>query len=346
MGKALISFYLACTSTASAYGAAGSLVVFLVWVYFSAQIVFFGAELVQAGRTRADMNIRYDEWVPRSAGLAGIVTAYWRVFGDGTKVPSSAVLPDGHVELVFNLGDEVGLAGPAFTGLQPDRVVVGPLSKALRLNYRGLVDTLGIRFHPARGAAFLGAFAWELAERLLPLSEVCARLDHTLARLLIDRPNVETEACRAALDQALVNQLPFGLRSDTAVIAAVDRLTGSDVLPLVKDLAAEAHISARQLQRRFCAAVGMTPKRFVRVVRFARAWQMASIRPQGTWAALAAEHGFADQAHLVREFRAFGAEPPTHIFTPDWYEATEISRASDQAQDVRSVQDSLVDRKI
>ena len=53
-GKTLISFYLAYTSTASAYGAAGSLVVLLVWLYFSAQIVFFGAELVQARRTRAD----------------------------------------------------------------------------------------------------------------------------------------------------------------------------------------------------------------------------------------------------------------------------------------------------
>lgn len=53
-GKTLISFYLAYTSTASAYGAAGSLVVFLVWVYFSAQITFLGAELVQARRTRGD----------------------------------------------------------------------------------------------------------------------------------------------------------------------------------------------------------------------------------------------------------------------------------------------------
>jgi len=53
-GKTLISLYLAYTSTASAYGAAGSLVVFLVWVYYSAQIIFFGAELVQARRTRAD----------------------------------------------------------------------------------------------------------------------------------------------------------------------------------------------------------------------------------------------------------------------------------------------------
>ena len=58
VGETLISFYLAFTSTASAYGAAGSLVVFLIWVYYSAQIIFFGAELVQARRTRAD-------WLPK-----------------------------------------------------------------------------------------------------------------------------------------------------------------------------------------------------------------------------------------------------------------------------------------
>jgi membrane protein len=53
-GKTLISLYLAYTGTASAYGAAGAWVVFLVWMYYSAQITFFGAELVQARRTRAE----------------------------------------------------------------------------------------------------------------------------------------------------------------------------------------------------------------------------------------------------------------------------------------------------
>jgi len=53
-GKMLISLYLAYTSTASVYGAAGSLAIFLIWVYYSAQIAFFGAELTQARRTRAD----------------------------------------------------------------------------------------------------------------------------------------------------------------------------------------------------------------------------------------------------------------------------------------------------
>ena len=285
------------------------------------------------------MEIRYDEWLPDSPGLAGIVTAYWRVFGDGSNVPSSAVLPDGHVELVFNLGDPVGLAGPAWSGLQPDRAVVGPLSKALRLDYQGPVHTFGIRFHPARGACFFGKPATALAERLLPLSEVCGGLDQALARRLTEHPDTATAAFRQSLDRALLDQLPRALPPDTEVIAAVDRLTRSDVMPVVTEIARELHLSSRQLQRRFLTAVGMTPKRFMRVMRFARVWLSASMSPHLTWAGLAAEHGFADQAHLVREFRAFGAEPPTHLFTPEWYDATEISRESGPAQGVRSVQD-------
>jgi membrane protein len=48
-GKMAIGLYLAYAGLASAYGAAGSVVVFLAWVYYSAQIVFFGAEVIRAG---------------------------------------------------------------------------------------------------------------------------------------------------------------------------------------------------------------------------------------------------------------------------------------------------------
>jgi membrane protein len=47
IGKVLIGLYLGHSGTASTYGAAGSLVVILLWIYYSAQILFFGAELTQ-----------------------------------------------------------------------------------------------------------------------------------------------------------------------------------------------------------------------------------------------------------------------------------------------------------
>ncbi len=52
VGKTLLSRYIVYTGTASMYGAAGSVVVFLMWVYYSSQILFLGAELIQARRTR------------------------------------------------------------------------------------------------------------------------------------------------------------------------------------------------------------------------------------------------------------------------------------------------------
>jgi membrane protein len=44
IGKMLIGFYLSHTGVASSYGAAGSVVIILIWVYYSSQILFFGAE--------------------------------------------------------------------------------------------------------------------------------------------------------------------------------------------------------------------------------------------------------------------------------------------------------------
>src|SRR5690606_29734398 len=47
LGKLLIGLYLGNSAVASAFGAAGSLVLLLLWIYYSAQILFFGAEFTQ-----------------------------------------------------------------------------------------------------------------------------------------------------------------------------------------------------------------------------------------------------------------------------------------------------------
>jgi AraC-like DNA-binding protein len=294
----------------------------------------------------ADMSLRYEEWPPERPDLRGLVTAIWRVAGDPAGVPSPAVLPDGHVELVLNLGAPVRLAGPAFRGPQPRRVVVGPLHMALGMTYRGPVATLGVRFHPARGAGYFGRSGTALVDRLTPLASLAPELDAALRRWAAAVSDPAAPAARAALEAALAARLPAAAPADRSIVAIVDRLADADEAPTVAALAAAARVTPRQLLRRFSAAVGMTPKRFVRVVRFARTWQIATMSPPATWAALAAEHGYADQAHLIREFRAFGAEPPTRVFPADWYDATELVRATGPAAHVRNVQSRPRSRKL
>lgn len=63
-GQSVISLYLTRTAPASAYGAAGSLVMLLMWVYYSSLILFFGAAL-----TRATIRLRGDRIIPKSTAV-------------------------------------------------------------------------------------------------------------------------------------------------------------------------------------------------------------------------------------------------------------------------------------
>jgi membrane protein len=61
IGKVLIGLYLGNSSVASGYGAAGSLVILLLWIYYSTQILFFGAELTQIYAARYGSRIEPSE---------------------------------------------------------------------------------------------------------------------------------------------------------------------------------------------------------------------------------------------------------------------------------------------
>ncbi len=88
--------------------------------------------------------------------------------------------------------------------------------------------------------------------------------------------------------------------------------TGRKGLVQVGDLAGKLGLSARQVERLFDERVGLSPKFFLRVVRFQEV--LRGIRHETnatTWAARAAAHGFYDQAHFIRDFKAFVGEPPS-----------------------------------
>ena len=67
LGKFLIGFYIGTSSASSTYGAAGSLVVLLLWIYYSAQILLFGAEFTQVYGRRFGSGIQPAEYAVRSS---------------------------------------------------------------------------------------------------------------------------------------------------------------------------------------------------------------------------------------------------------------------------------------
>lgn len=88
IGKALIGIYLGRAGVGSPYGAAGSLVVLVVWVYYSAQILFLGAEFTQVYARRFGTRILPSENAVSTRSSVAPVTS--GPTPPGTAAPSSA----------------------------------------------------------------------------------------------------------------------------------------------------------------------------------------------------------------------------------------------------------------
>jgi AraC-like DNA-binding protein len=86
----------------------------------------------------------------------------------------------------------------------------------------------------------------------------------------------------------------------------------------VVDLAREAGLSTRQLERRFLEQIGMSPRMFARVARFEAALRLKRETPGLRWTHIAHELGFHDQMHMLRDFRKLsGATPSSAAITLD-----------------------------
>jgi AraC-like DNA-binding protein len=96
----------------------------------------------------------------------------------------------------------------------------------------------------------------------------------------------------------------------------VARITADPALRRVDQLAAASGTSARSLQRLFADYVGVSPKWVMRRARLHEAAERADGGELVEWAELAADLGYADQAHLTRDFTATIGIPPTHYAAP------------------------------
>ena len=118
----------------------------------------------------------------------------------------------------------------------------------------------------------------------------------------------------ASADDALDRLVGRAAATDPAVEQGLARLQSEDVaVSRIDDIALDLGLSARQFRRRFLAAVDLTPREYRRLLRFRRCVHALMTAPRVGWSARAAESGFADQSHLIREFRRLGSLAPAEF---------------------------------
>ncbi len=243
---------------------------------------------------------------PPSPALAPYVETLWACVAPGLPHRRERHLPSPEVQIIVNLdADRLSWDdGPRFERRHrlPGAAVSGPFDRPIGLDTRDQRRVVGAVLRPGVGPAVLGVPLEAVAGTHVPLDELPRFADLRL-RLLEAPPG----RVLATFDARLTARLAPGPH-DRAMRAACRALDRGAAVAAV----AEAQgISPRTLRRRFAAAVGLTPRRYGRLIRFQRAVARIAAGPISDWAGLAVELGYFDQAHFVRDFRAFAGVTPS-----------------------------------
>ena len=184
-------------------------------------------------------------------------------------------------------------------------MVVGTMTKALVLEASDSPECfVGVRFRPAKAAAFLELPASDITDLRVSLDEIWPDAAAVRDALMTD-PNAVARV--RALERVLTARLsPAAGRSQADVDEAVRRIVGAGGTLGITRLAPALGVTRQHLARRFAELVGVSPKTFARVVRLGRVVERVRAMPANepvNWSALAIELGYYDQSHLVDEFR-------------------------------------------
>lgn len=255
-------------------------------------------------RQRVTLN-RY----PVPAALSGLVDRFWTVQWD---------LPSGHThrqQILTHPGSNLSVSHPDARRRTeggddlPEALLNGVATGLTTRHLAGRGWAVAAMTTPGGLGAFVSGSVGDITDRVVPLGPAVDIDGPDLIRRLLaardDRGRVEIlEACLVA---AVVPA-----RVDTArQVAAVARIAETErAVRRLGDLAERAAMSPRTLQRLFAQYAGVSPSWVVRRYRLLDVAEAVRGGQRPSWAHVATDLGYADQAHMVREFRAATGQTP------------------------------------
>jgi methylphosphotriester-DNA--protein-cysteine methyltransferase len=222
--------------------------------------------------------------------LAEHLLSYWefRVHGVEPGGVVHPVWPDGCMSLAVAANGQTIFVN-----------VIGPTLAARRVTVEDGAVVRGARFWPDAGSVVLGLDAETTRDGRVPAVEVLGSAANELAQAVAAASDLE--AAGRAFARVVAPRVRAAAPLDVHVRAAVSTIRAARGMTPIGSLTRDAGLSARQLRRRFQRAVGLSPKEYSRVRRLRSAIGAVLTLAPEAWSAVAADLGYTDQSHLIRD---------------------------------------------
>lgn len=244
--------------------------------------------------------------------MSRFVQSYWISRNETPSPGRDRWLPTGTAQLVIDLsGDGLCVPTHSVAGRSQDTCLAlfnGADTTYCLLESHHPVYRVGVDFKPGGAYPFFAPSAGELQNAHVPLEALWGVRATELWELLLGSPTVSARL--QALEQALLAHVIRPLEQRPEVAFALREFGRTPRPRSIAAVANDVELSHARFIQVFRDEVGLSPKQFCRVRRFASVVQRSWKEEQPDWATLALEYGYYDQAHLTHDFQRFAGVSP------------------------------------
>jgi AraC-like DNA-binding protein len=247
------------------------------------------------------------------APLDSYVKWLWWSRRDIPQLHCEHMLPSASAQLIFALHDEPNAwrknLSEAASGVWTHGVVHGPQYSYFVSGPKPRGAVAGVSFHPGAAGALLGVPITELTDLHVSIDALWGTRGRSIHQRLVDA--YEPKDVFKIIEQELMSRLKRPLLIHPAIAhALVDPVQGWG-FTRISTVQRQTGYSLKHFIALFREAVGLTPKHYYSVQRFAGVVHALAGDHRANLAELAASLGYSDQSHLAREFREFAGVTPT-----------------------------------
>lgn len=249
-----------------------------------------------------------------TSDLRPFVQCYWSLEGPRIATPTNnTIVPDGSMKLIFHYGDPYThfpkQGGPVAL---PRCFLIGQLTRPFEVGPTGKTGTFFVRFHPDGFLPFAPAPIRTMENAAIPLEVLFGDEGKDLEQQIM---NARATPERITVIEAfLLNRLTDAKADNFLVKASVETILKAKGHPSIDEISNLMNINRRQLERKFSAMIGLSPKQLSKIARLQATLKLLRAKKTGSLTTLAYEGNYYDQAHFIRDFREFTGITPKEFF--------------------------------
>lgn len=242
--------------------------------------------------------------------LSQIIKSFWLIDGENNStINQEKIIPDGYPEMIFHYRKPYRSNINGDWILQKKYIIAGQIRNHFFLENTGELGMFAIKFQPWALKLLFGIDMHSISDKVIPIDD---KLTNVLAPIKnTATASITFEAKVNAIEDwflCFLRESPLQITRGQKAAQLIIEKKGAISIEEVLD---QTGINERTLERYFKSHIGLTPKFYSRIIRFAHIFKLVQ-ESNNNWSQLTYQAGFYDQSHFIKNFKEFTGEDPSN----------------------------------